>query len=133
VMLEGRELVFNLRATTTEKNDLPSEFAHYGEQMQQNLSCDFKVVVNGAVRPLHPVVFEEISKIAKESLGNAFRHSAAQSIEMELNYEAGELRICIRDDGVGIDADIVQRGYREGPLRASHRCSAPCSCCRYSQ
>lgn len=114
VMLEGRELVLDLRATACEQSDLPTAFDNFGEGMRKGGSCDFKVVVNGSVRPLHPVVFEEVFKIGKEALGNAFRHSEAHSIEAELNYERGELRIRIRDDGAGIEPDILQQGHREG-------------------
>jgi len=114
VMLEGRELVVDLRATVSEQNDLPTAFADFGEGMRKCGSCEFKVVVNGAVRPLHPVVFEEVFKIGKEALGNAFRHSGAHSIEAELNYERSELRVRIRDDGAGIDPAILRQGHREG-------------------
>jgi signal transduction histidine kinase/ligand-binding sensor domain-containing protein len=114
VMLEGRELVLDLRATVSEQNDLPTGFADFGEGMRRGSSCDFKVVVNGTIRPLHPVVFEELFKIGKEALANAFRHSDAHSIEAELNYEQSELRIRIRDDGTGIDSAILRQGHREG-------------------
>ena len=114
VMLEGRELVLDLRATASEQRDLPTVFADFGEGMRRNGSSSFRVVVNGSVRPLHPVVFEELFKIGKEALANAFRHSGAQSIETELNYEWSELRIRIRDDGVGIDSAILRQGHRDG-------------------
>ena len=113
VMLEGRELVLDLRATVSEPNDLPTAFSDFGEGMRKGGSCDFRVVVNGAIRSLHPVVFEELFKIGKEALSNAFRHSDAQSIETELNYERGELRIRIRDDGTGIDYAILRQGHRD--------------------
>src|SRR5262249_41209006 len=61
-----------------------------------------------------PVVLEELFKIGKEALSNAFRHSGAHSIEAELNYEPSELRIRIRDDGMGIDSAILRQGHREG-------------------
>jgi signal transduction histidine kinase len=114
VMLEGRELVLDLRAAVSEPIDLPTALADFGEGMRKGGFCDFKVVVNGAVRPLHPVVFEELFKIGKEGLGNAFRHSGAHSIEAELNYERSELRIRIRDDGTGIDSAILRQGHRDG-------------------
>jgi len=114
VMLEGRELVLDLRATVSAPTDLPTAFSSFGEEMRKAASCDFRVVVNGTARPLHPVVFEEIFKIGKESLGNAFRHSGAHSIEVELNYEPGELRVRIRDDGMGIDPGILRQGHRDG-------------------
>jgi len=113
-MLEGRELVLDLRETVSEPIDLPTAFADFGERMRKGSSCDFEVVVNGTTRPLMPLCFEELFKIGKEALGNAFRHSDAQSIEAELNYERSELRIRIRDNGVGIDAVILRQGYREG-------------------
>jgi len=113
-MLEGRELVLDLRETVSEPSDLPTAFCDFGERMRKGSSCDFRVVVNGTSRPLHPVVLEELFKIGKEALANAFRHSGAHSIEAELNYERSELRIRIRDDGTGIDTVILQKGHREG-------------------
>ena len=114
VMLEGRELVLDLRATVSGQSDLPTVFSDLGEGMRKGSSCEFKVVVNGAIRSLHPVVFEELLKIGKEALGNAFRHSDAHSIETELNYTASELRVRIRDDGKGIDSTILRQGHRDG-------------------
>src|SRR5215831_6684715 len=114
VMLEGRELVLDLRATASEQNDLPAAFADLGQGMRKGRSCEFMVVVNGAVRPLDPVVFEELFKIGKEALTNAFRHSSADSIEAELNYQRNEFRIRIRDDGAGINSIILEQGHREG-------------------
>src|SRR5215510_77984 len=114
VMLEGRELVLDLRETVCEPTDLPTAFADLGEGMRKGSSGQFMVVINGAIRPLHPVVFEELFKIGKEALGNAFRHSGAHSVEAELNYEWSELRIRIRDDGVGIDSAILRHGHRDG-------------------
>jgi signal transduction histidine kinase len=84
--------------------------------MQDSGSGTFKVAVNGNSRPLDPIVFEELSRIAKEALGNAFRHSMASSIEAELSYEPHELRMRIRDDGVGIDEQILKAGGRDGHL-----------------
>jgi len=114
VMLEGRELVLDLRATGSEQNDLPTAFADLGEAMRKADSCEFMVVVNGSVRLLDPIVFKEVFKIGKEALSNAFRHAGAHSIEVELNYERSELRVRIRDDGTGIDSAILQQGQRGG-------------------
>ena len=114
VMLEGRELVLDLRETVSKPTNLPTAFADFGEGMRRGASCSFRVVVNGSVRPLHPVVFQEAFKIGKEALGNAFRHSGAHSIERELNYERSAFRIRIRDNGMGIDSAILRKGHRDG-------------------
>ena len=41
---------------------------------------------------------------------NAFRHSAAQRIELELEYASSGLRMLVRDNGQGIDADVLRTG-----------------------
>jgi ligand-binding sensor domain-containing protein/signal transduction histidine kinase len=116
VMAEGRKLLVDLHGTTSKPNDLATALANYGEQMQEGRFGSFKVAVNGNSRPLPPIVFEELSRIGKEALGNAFRHSMARSIEAELNYELNELRMRVRDDGVGIEQHILKEGHRDGHL-----------------
>ena len=44
---------------------------------------------------------------------NAFRHSRASKIELKLEYSSRQLRILVRDDGCGIDPQVLQSG-REG-------------------
>jgi len=114
VMLEGRELVLDLRASASEPKGLPAMLADYGEQFERADSCDFKVVVNGNTYRLHATAFEELSRIGKEAVGNAFRHSGAQSIEVELNYEPKSLRMRIRDNGSGIEPTVLKQGHRDG-------------------
>ena len=41
---------------------------------------------------------------------NAFRHSNATSVEIELEYGPKELRLFVRDDGRGIDPEAVRSG-----------------------
>ncbi len=116
VMAEGRELLVHLHAVSSKANNLPATLADCAEQLQKVRSVEFKMAVNGNIRPLHPIIFEELSRIGKEAIGNAFRHSMARSIEAELSYEAKELRMRIRDNGSGIDQSIVEEGRREGHL-----------------
>jgi nitrate/nitrite-specific signal transduction histidine kinase len=59
------------------------------------------------------VTQDEIHRIARESLRNAFRHAQAGHIETEITY--GEsLRLRFRDDGKGIDPSVVEQGGRSG-------------------
>ena len=44
---------------------------------------------------------------------NAFSHSQAQRIELELEYAESDLRMRIRDNGCGIDPQVLDAG-REG-------------------
>ncbi|MDR7271919.1 signal transduction histidine kinase [Pelomonas saccharophila] len=72
------------------------------------------VEVRGLQQALHPLVRDESFRIVSEALHNAFHHAAAQRIDVEINYEARQLRIRVRDDGQGIEPEVLSRGEREG-------------------
>ena len=44
---------------------------------------------------------------------NAFRHSGASNIEVELEYTATRLRVVVRDNGCGINGEVIRLG-RDG-------------------
>ena len=56
---------------------------------------------------------DEVYRIGREALINAFRHARAKSIEVELKYSSSHLRLLVRDDGCGIDPQVISSG-REG-------------------
>ena len=55
----------------------------------------------------------EIYRIGREALVNAFRHSGAKRVDFELEYADSDLRLRIRDNGCGIDPQVLDAG-REG-------------------
>jgi signal transduction histidine kinase len=57
-------------------------------------------------------VFEEVYRLGREALVNAFRHSHATIIETELIYEPQALILRFRDDGIGIEPTILSQGRR---------------------
>jgi signal transduction histidine kinase len=72
------------------------------------------VTVEGAPRDIRPVLQDEVYRIGREILRNAFRHARAKKIEVEIRYEVQELRIRFRDDGIGIDPKVLHEGGRAG-------------------
>ena len=88
---EGREAVQGLRASTVESNDLAQAITTLGEQLAAEASSatsvGLHVEVEGTPRNLHPIVRDEIYRIAGEALRNAFRHAEAQQIEVEFRYD----------------------------------------------
>jgi signal transduction histidine kinase len=72
------------------------------------------VVVEGRPQKVDPWVCEEIFKIAREALLNAFMHGHAQRVELEIAFSEGFLRVRFRDDGVGIPPTVLEKGSRAG-------------------
>jgi signal transduction histidine kinase/ligand-binding sensor domain-containing protein len=111
VMVEGRERVRDLRAHAHTALALSQAFSLVGEELlQDHPRTAFRVVVDGAPRELHLLVRDEAYRIGREALLNAFSHSGARRIEVELTYKRAELQLQFRDDGSGIDPKILGLG-----------------------
>jgi signal transduction histidine kinase len=103
---EVRDAVEQLRSSTAVSNDLVRAITSLGESLASDGRAKapaFHVAVEGTRRDLHPISRDEVYRIAGEALRNAFRYSQAHCIEVEVHYDKRELRLRIRDDGVGID------------------------------
>ena len=115
---EGRDAVQGLRMSTVEKNDLAVAIRTVGEELASaetnQSSPNFNVVVEGTSRNLHPILRDEVYRVAAEALRNAFRHAAAQNVEVEIRYDEKYFRLRVRDDGKGIGPEVRRVGGREG-------------------
>jgi signal transduction histidine kinase/ligand-binding sensor domain-containing protein len=115
---EGREAVQGLRASTVESNDLAQAITTLGEQLAAEASsatpAGMFVEVEGTPWNLHPIVRDEIYRVASEALRNAFRHAQAKQIEVEFRYDKRQLRLRVRDDGKGMDATFLTAEGRAG-------------------
>jgi signal transduction histidine kinase/ligand-binding sensor domain-containing protein len=116
---EGREAITHIRVPTLASPDLAKSIAELMTDLSEELdegsrgSATFRVLVEGTPRTVRPTVQCEIYSVARESLGNAFRHAQARLIETEITY--GEsLRLRFRDDGIGIDSSVIEHGGRPG-------------------
>jgi signal transduction histidine kinase len=115
VILEGRERVQDLRAQLEPANALPEALRAAGEELLQDAALiKFGLLVEGTPRELHRLVGEEAYRIGREALVNAFYHAKAQEIEVCLAYKNDQLQLRLRDDGCGIDPEILRAGGRQG-------------------
>jgi signal transduction histidine kinase len=76
-------------------------------------NIDFVVATDGQPRVLRPLVRDEAYLIAREAVINAIHHAQASKIEVEVCYGSRQLRVMVRDNGCGIDSQLVRTG-REG-------------------
>jgi PAS domain S-box-containing protein len=110
---EGRNALQGLRSSDSRTSDLILTLSRVQDEFAVHPDVDFRVIVNGGQRPLAPLVQQEIYRIGREALVNAFRHSRAKRIEFELEYADSDLCMWVRDNGCGIDPQVLQSG-REG-------------------
>jgi signal transduction histidine kinase len=113
-IVEGVRLaVCGLRSSSTEGVDLAEAFARIPKDLGTGDQIEFRVLVLGPPRRLNPAVRDVVYRIGHEALVNAFRHSQATRIEVELQYTATRFRLVVRDDGCGIDPKVLHSG-RDG-------------------
>jgi len=113
LMEEGRNAIRGLRSSNSDSDDLGQAFSRIPQDLGIEAQIDFRVIVLGSARKLHPLIRDEVYHIGREALVNAFRHSRATCIEVELEYVPKRFRIVVRDNGCGIDPQVLRSG-REG-------------------
>ena len=113
VVEEGRNTLRGLRSSMESTYDLKTAFARIPQELGGGDGADFRVIVEGQTQPLRSVIYEDVYSIGREALVNAFRHSEAKAIDAQLEYANHQLRILVRDDGCGIDQNVLRSG-RDG-------------------
>jgi ligand-binding sensor domain-containing protein/signal transduction histidine kinase len=115
---EGRDAVQNLRSATFEDGDLSAALGVLGAQLNDTIEAQstpvYRVVLEGKPRKLNPDVRDDIYRIAREAVRNAYQHAKARHVEAEVTFGETDLSVRVRDDGIGIDPNVLTRGQRAG-------------------
>lgn len=107
---EGRNTLRGLRSSVDDSWSLETSLSSILRDLSIAEEAGFRVIVDGSVRSLHPAIRDEVYSIGREALINALRHAKASSIEVELDYRATTLLMVVRDNGRGIDPDVLRSG-----------------------
>ena len=112
---EGRSAIRDLRPEPAAQRNLSELLDAAGHELAtaQELSGQapsYRVLVEGKQQALSPMLQDEVYRISREVIRNAFAHAAASSIEVEVRYDPDQLRLRVRDDGKGIDPKVLAGG-----------------------
>jgi len=116
---EGRDAIQDLRLQPAVQSDLAQLLTATGQDLARSADTNgnpviFRAAVEGERKDLDPIIQDEAYRIARELLRNAFRHAQARQIEADIRFEDRLLRVLIRDDGKGIEPEVVEAGGRAG-------------------
>jgi len=116
---EGRSTIQELRSGPFSESNLEQMLLATGRELASSQkdgdsAPSLRVIVEGKRRPKRPMIKEEIYRIARELLRNAYRHAQARNIEAELRYDDDAFLLVVRDDGKGIDPKILKDHGRAG-------------------
>jgi signal transduction histidine kinase len=116
---ESRDAIHDLRSKPLTDGDLAHLLESEAEELATVLgpnqnSPTFRVIVEGERQRLSPALHDEVCKIAREVTRNAFRHARANRVEVEIRYDKNQLRLRVRDDGTGLDPNVLGMSRRPG-------------------
>ena len=116
---EGRAAIHDLRPEPASQRDLLELLRATGHELTDTHQSDgdvptFRVILEGKQRDLNLVIQNEVYRISREVIRNAFAHAEASHIEAEVHYDDNYLRVRVRDDGNGIDPSVFRGGGPPG-------------------
>ena len=115
---DSRGAIQHLRSEMGE-GDLEQWLTMTGQELARLHAADghapvFRSTVEGERKTLSALPRDEIYRIAREILRNAFQHAQASRIEVEIRYDDREFRLRVRDDGKGVDSRVLEGGGTAG-------------------
>ena len=116
---EGRSAIQELRSGSFKESNIEQMLLAMGRELASSQNGgdsapSLRVIVEGNRRAKRAMIREEIYRIARELLRNAYRHAQARSIEAELRYDDDAFLLIVRDDGKGIDPKVLKDHGRAG-------------------
>jgi signal transduction histidine kinase/ligand-binding sensor domain-containing protein len=109
-IIEGRNAVYELRSSAMSTNDFAQAVQALGAELGTEDAVAFRLAMEGRPREFHPIIRDELYRITREALRNAFNHARAHRIEVEIAYAERLFRLRIRDDGEGIPPEVLKQG-----------------------
>ena len=110
---EGRSALQGLRNPDEDHRNLEVAFSRMRQEFSLDEKIGYRIIVRGDTRPLRPMIRDDMYRIGREAVVNAFLHAKANTVEVEVEYASRYLRVLVRDDGCGIDPEVLHLG-REG-------------------
>ena len=107
--IEGRAALEALRSSSIETNDLAGALHRVADDCAAGGGMKVHVMAVGPSRELHPIARDEVYRIAYEAIRNAYAHSGAKDLWIEIEYKR-RFHLEIRDNGSGVEEEILRDG-----------------------
>ena len=114
-LAESRDAIHELRSEPIAKGNLSELLMGTSQELARSeasnyTSPTFDLIEEGERQTLSPTAKNEVYRIAREILTNAYWHAEAHRVEVEVRYADHMLRLRVRDDGKGIDPGVLKEG-----------------------
>ena len=74
-------------------------------------SVPAEVCLNGVEPPLSAAIKSGLYSVAHKAMSNAYRHSSATKVTITLDFEPGQIRMSVSDNGTGLPENYADHGH----------------------
>jgi signal transduction histidine kinase len=106
-----RTLLFDLRPVILETRGLVPALQQYVERQQAMDDLNYSLQIDGFAGRLASPAERAVFSIVQEAVGNVRKHALAENVWISVAERDGELRVVVRDDGVGFDVEQLNAEY----------------------
>jgi signal transduction histidine kinase len=125
VVEQVHDLSLNLRPSMLDDLGLEPAVRWYTHRQATLAGLKVKVRVEPLEHRLETAIETGCFRVAQEALTNVVRHARAQAVTVKLTIQDGQLRLSVRDDGIGFDVAAMReeavRGASLGLLSMEER------------
>ncbi len=109
-----RGFIFELRPMMLDDLGLIPTVRRYVEAFKEQAGMEVNLTITGAERRIEPYLEVMVFRAIQELMGNAFRHSQASLLKVNLDLSEEQIRVIVDDNGKGFDPDILQESKSLG-------------------
>ncbi len=109
-----RGFIFELRPMMLDDLGLIPTVRRYAEAFKEQAGMEVNLTITGAERRIEPYLEVMVFRAIQELMGNAFRHSQASLLKVNLDLSEEQIRVIVDDNGKGFDPDTLQESKSLG-------------------
>ncbi|WP_198651526.1 sensor histidine kinase [Dyella sp. C11] len=114
MIMDGRDRIVTLRQHDAPPADLADALRIAGNDYAFTFPAMFFLDEEGKPLPVHADIMREVIEIGREALRNAFVHAEGSEVRVHIRHWRRSLEVVVRDNGRGIDEDVLAAGGRAG-------------------
>lgn len=114
---EARRAIQALRASVLDRQDLKGAVGREVDQFTANTNISCRYEIDAGSMDMPPNTAQHILRIVQESLSNVARHAQATKVSVDLERSDEEVRVVVRDNGVGFDPAEKRQGFGLAGMR----------------
>ncbi|MFZ5911356.1 MAG: ATP-binding protein [Chloroflexota bacterium] len=109
-----RNFIFELRPMMLDDLGLIPTVRRYADAFKEQSGMEVNITITGTERRIEPYLEVMVFRAIQELMGNAFRHSQASLLKVNLDLSEETIRIIVDDNGKGFDLDVLQQSKSLG-------------------